>query len=47
MFEDIAQMNIFHDCLRPDTKMLLYVAVGDTKMVVDVEQSTKIIDAMA
>jgi len=46
-FEDIAQMNIFHNGLRLDTKVLLYDVVDGTMMVVDVEQSTKIIDAMA
>jgi len=45
-FEDIAQLNIFHNGLRSDTKMLLDTAVGGTMMVVDVEQATKMIDAM-
>jgi len=46
-FEDIAQLNIFHNGLRFDTKMLLDVAAGGTMMVVDVEQTTKIINTLA
>jgi len=36
-FEDIAQLNIFHNGLKSDTKMLIDVATGGTMMVVDVE----------
>jgi len=36
-FEQIAQLNIFHNALRPDTKMILYVAAEGTMMAVDVE----------
>jgi len=46
-FEDIAQLNIFHNGLRPDTKMILDAAAGGTMMSVDVEQATRIIDALA
>jgi len=46
-FEDISQLSIFLNSLRSDTKMLLDVAVGGTIMVVDVEQSTRIVDALA
>jgi len=46
-FKDIAKLNIFHNGLRSNTKMLLDVAIGDTMMVVDVEQVTKIIDALS
>ena len=44
-FEDIAQLNIFHNGLKSNTKMLLNVAAGNTMMTVDVEQATKNIDA--
>ena len=46
-FEDIAQLNIFHNGLRPDTKMNLDVAARGTMMSVDAEQATRIIDALA
>jgi len=35
-FENITQLNIFHNGLKYDTKMLLDPAVGGTMMVVDV-----------
>jgi len=47
VFEDIAQLNIFHNRLRPDTKMILDAAAGGTMMAVDVERATRIIDALA
>jgi len=40
-FQDIAQLNIFPNGLRFDTKMLLDAATGDTMMVVDVKQKKK------
>jgi len=46
-FEDIAQLTIFHNGLRADTKMILDAAVGGTMMVVDAEQATIIIEALA
>jgi len=46
-FEEISQLNIFINGLRSDTKMLLDVAAGGTMVVVDVEQATRIIDALA
>ena len=46
-FEDIAQLNIFHNGLRPNTKMILDTAVGGTMMAVDVQRATPIIDALA
>jgi len=46
-FEDIAQLNIFHNGLRPDTKMILDAATGGTMMAVDVEHATRIIDVLA
>jgi len=46
-FEDIAQLNIFHNGLRPDTKMILDGAAGGTMMVVDAERATRIIDVLA
>jgi len=45
-FEDISQWSIFHNGLRFDTKMLIDAAAGGTMMVVDMEQVTKIIDAL-
>jgi len=45
--EDIAQLTIFHNGLRPDTKMILDATVGGTMMDVDVEQATRIIDTLA
>jgi len=46
-FEDIAQLSIFINGLRFDTKVLLDAATGGTMMVVDVEQATRIIEALA
>jgi len=46
-FKDIAQLTIFHNGLRPDTKMILDAAAGGTMMVVNVEQATRIIEALA
>jgi len=46
-FEEIAQLNIFDNGLRSDTKMILDAAVGGTMMEVDVEQENRIIDALA
>ena len=46
-FEDIAQLSIFLNGLRSNTKMLIDVVAGGTMMVVDVEQATRIIDALA
>jgi len=45
--EDIAQLTIFHNGLKSDTKMILDVAAEGTMMDVDVEQATRIIDALA
>jgi len=45
--EDIAQLTIFHNGLKPNTKMILDVAAGGTMMNVDAEQATRIIDALA
>jgi len=45
--KDIVQLNIFQNGLRPDIKMILDAAAGGTIMVVDVEQVTRIIDALA
>jgi len=45
-FKDIAQLSIFLNALRSDTKMLLDAVVGGTMMALDVEQETKIIDAL-
>jgi len=39
-FEEIAQLNIFHNELRPETKMILDATTGGTMMAVDVEQAT-------
>jgi len=46
-FEDIARLSIFINGLRSDTKMLLDVVIGDTMMVVDADQATRIIEALA
>jgi len=43
-FEHIAQLNIFHNGLRIDTKMILDVAAGGTMMTLDAEQATRIVD---
>jgi len=45
--KDIAQLTIFHNGLRLDTKMILDAAAGGTMMDVDVEQVTRIIVALA
>jgi len=45
-FEDIAQLNIFHNNLRPDTKMIMDATARGTMMVVNVEQATKLIEAL-
>jgi len=45
--EDIAQLTIFHNGLRPDTKIILDATAGGTMMDVDVEQATRIIDVLA
>jgi len=45
-FEGIAQLSIFHNDLRSDTKILLNAETSGTMMVVDVEQATKIIDLL-
>jgi len=45
-FEDIAQLSIFLNGLRSDTKMLIDAAASGTMMVVDVEQAIRIIDAL-
>jgi len=42
-FEDIAQLSIFLNGLRSDTKMLLDASIGSTMMVVDVEQATRLL----
>ena len=46
-FEDIAQQSIFHNGLRVDTKMILDTTTGGPMMAVDVEQATRILDALA
>jgi len=46
-FEYIAQMSIFINGLRSNKKMLLDAATGGTMMVVDVDQATRIIEALA
>ncbi|XP_027922561.1 uncharacterized protein LOC114180442 [Vigna unguiculata] len=46
-FEDIAQLNIFCNGLRPDTKMILDATAGGTMMSVDAEKATRIIEALA
>jgi len=46
-FEDIAQLSIFINGLRFDTKMLLDAAAGGTMMIVDADQATRIIEALA
>jgi len=46
-FEEITQLNIFHNGLRPNTKMILDAAAGGTMMAVDMERATQIIDALA
>jgi len=46
-FEDISHLNMFHNGLMPDTKMILDAAVGGTMMIVDAKQATRIIDVLA
>jgi len=46
-FENITQLSIFLNGLRFDIKMLLDAATSGTMMVLDVEQVTRIIDALA
>ena len=46
-FEEIAQLSIFINGLRSDTRMLLNVVVGGTMMVVDANQATRIIEPLA
>ena len=45
-FEVIAQLNIFHNGLRPKMKMILDAAAEGIMMVVDVEQANKFIDTL-
>jgi len=45
-FEDIAQLDIFYNGFKPDTKMILDAAADGTMMIVDLEQATKVIDAL-
>jgi len=45
-FEDIAQLSIFLNGLEFDIQMLLDAVAGDTMMAFDVEQATRIIDAL-
>jgi len=45
--EDITQLTIFHNGLKPDTKMILDTTARGNMMNVDVEQATRIIDALA
>jgi len=46
-FEDIAQLCISINGLRSNTKMFLDVAASGTMMVVDADQATRIIEALA
>jgi len=46
-FKDIAQLNIFHNGLRPNTKMILDATAGVIMVVVDIQQATRLIDALA
>ncbi|CAL0316919.1 unnamed protein product [Lupinus luteus] len=46
-FEDIDQLNIFCNGLKPYTKMILDSAAGGTMMSVDAEQATRIITALS
>jgi len=46
-FEDIAQLNIFCNGLRPDTKMILDAPTGGTMMNAEAEQAIRIIKALA
>jgi len=45
-FEDIAQLSMFLNGLKSDINMLLDVAVGGTRMALDVEQGKRIINAL-
>jgi len=45
-FEDIVYLSIFHNGLRANIKMILDVVAGGTMMTVDIEQATRIIDAL-
>jgi len=46
-FEDIAQLSIFINGLRSNTKMLLDAAAGGTMMVPDANQAMRIIEVLA
>ncbi|XP_019433900.1 PREDICTED: uncharacterized protein LOC109340637 [Lupinus angustifolius] len=46
-FEDVDQLNIFCNGLKPETKMILDAAAGGTIMAVDAEQATRIITALS
>ncbi|XP_019423052.1 PREDICTED: uncharacterized protein LOC109332523 [Lupinus angustifolius] len=46
-FEDVDQLNIFSNGLKPENKMILDVAAGDTMMAVDDEQATIIITELS
>ncbi|XP_019414621.1 PREDICTED: uncharacterized protein LOC109326390 [Lupinus angustifolius] len=46
-FEDVDQLNIFYNGLKPETKMILDAAAGGTMMAVDAEQVTRIITALS
>ena len=45
-FEDIAQLSIFLNGLKSNTKMLLDATTGGTMMTLNEEQATRIIDAL-
>ena len=44
--KSISQLSIFHNFLRPETKMIIYAAIGGTMMIVDAKQATKFIDVL-
>jgi len=46
-FKDISQLRIFLNGLRSDTKMLLDTAACGTMVGIDMNQATRIIDALA
>ncbi|XP_020208323.1 uncharacterized protein LOC109793275 [Cajanus cajan] len=46
-FDDVAQLNMFCNGLRPQTKMLLDVSAGGSMMMKDSEEAITIIDALA
>jgi len=46
-FEEVAQLSIFYNGLKHDTKMNLDATAGGTVMIIDVEQATRIIDDLA